>query len=111
MCIYVVFLNRFYLQNTFPTLLNYVCIRYICAFILEIYIYIHLNRQMKREARKVIYKCVQRNDFRLYCFSLCRITDHSQAMLLFWLSKKISNDQELIQSDPTSCPQNQKGNN
>ena len=27
------------------------------------------------------------------------------------LSKKISNDQELTQSDPTSCPQNQKGNN
>ena len=26
-------------------------------------------------------------------------------------SNKISNDQELIQSDPTSCPQNQKGNN
>ena len=26
-------------------------------------------------------------------------------------SKKINNDQELIQSDPTSCPQNQKGNN
>ena len=26
-------------------------------------------------------------------------------------SKKISNDQELIQSDPTSCYQNQKGNN
>ena len=26
-------------------------------------------------------------------------------------SKKMSNDQELIQSDPTSCPQNQKGNN
>ena len=25
--------------------------------------------------------------------------------------KKISNDQELIQSDPTSYPQNQKGNN
>ena len=25
-------------------------------------------------------------------------------------SKKISNDQELIQSDPKSCPQNQKGN-
>ena len=29
----------------------------------------------------------------------------------FKQSKKISNDQELIQSDPTSCPQNQKGNN
>ena len=26
-------------------------------------------------------------------------------------SKKISNDQELIQSDPTSCPIDQKGNN
>ena len=26
-------------------------------------------------------------------------------------SKKVSIDQELIQSDPTSCPQNQKGNN
>ena len=26
-------------------------------------------------------------------------------------SKKISNDQEPIQLDPTSCPQNQKGNN
>ena len=29
----------------------------------------------------------------------------------FWKSKKISNDQELMQSDPTSCPINQKGNN
>ena len=27
------------------------------------------------------------------------------------LSKKLSNDRELIQSDPTFCPQNQKGNN
>ena len=26
-------------------------------------------------------------------------------------SKKISNDQVLIQLDPISCPQNQKGNN
>ena len=26
-------------------------------------------------------------------------------------SKMISNDQELIQSEPTSWPQNQKGNN
>ena len=26
-------------------------------------------------------------------------------------NKKISNDQELIQSDPISCPQNQKENN
>ena len=35
---------------------------------------------------------------------LLRVFDISQ-------SKKISNDQELIQSDPISCPQNQKGNN
>ena len=26
-------------------------------------------------------------------------------------SKKTNNDQELIQSDPISCPKNQKGNN
>ena len=37
-----------------------------------------------------------------------------QNRILIWRrvkSKKISNDQELIQSDPISCPQNQKGNN
>ena len=27
------------------------------------------------------------------------------------LGKKISNDQELIKSNPTPCPQTQKGNN
>ena len=32
-------------------------------------------------------------------------------MLKPFESKKISNDQEMIQSDPISCPQNQKGNN
>ena len=34
-------------------------------------------------------------------------------VFMYWLSqsKMISNDQELIQSDPTSYPQNQKGNN
>ena len=35
----------------------------------------------------------------------------SQNAVVFVQSKTISNDQELIQSDPTSCPQNQKGNN
>ena len=30
------------------------------------------------------------------------------ALAVLLLSKKISNDQELIQSDPKSCPQNQK---
>ena len=35
----------------------------------------------------------------------------SPQLHIYSLSKKISNDQELIQSDPISCPQNQKGNN
>ena len=33
------------------------------------------------------------------------------SLMIYDQSKKISNDQELIQSDPSSCPQNQKGNN
>ena len=39
--------------------------------------------------------------------------EHSGGVMMeeFRESKKISNDQELIQSDPISCPQNQKGNN
>ena len=42
------------------------------------------------------------------------IFNYTSAIMLFTIrvqSKKISNDQELIQSDPISCPQNQKGNN
>ena len=38
--------------------------------------------------------------------------DFSETIVVYDVkSKKISNDQELIQSDPISCPQNQKGNN
>ena len=36
---------------------------------------------------------------------------HSSPIPMSLQSKMISNDQELIQSNPTSCPQNQKGNN
>ena len=36
---------------------------------------------------------------------------HKMSKSMHIKSKKISNDQELIQSDPTSCPQNQTGNN
>ena len=48
-----------------------------------------------------------------YCFligsqSWVRIRSDT---IVKYQSKKIRNDQELIQSDPTSCPQNQKGNN
>ena len=34
-----------------------------------------------------------------------------QTLYSLMKSKKISYDQVLIQSDPISCPQNQKGNN
>ena len=39
------------------------------------------------------------------------MSDHKHYFSDNLKSKKISNDQELIQSDPISCPQNQKGNN
>ena len=46
----------------------------------------------------------------------CSVDPDRQAGMLVGIStlmesEKISNDQELIQSDPISCPQNQKGNN
>ena len=43
------------------------------------------------------------------CLDSAKHLSDSASMCL--KSKKISNDQELIQSDPISCPQNQKGNN
>ena len=45
-----------------------------------------------------------KNTMRPHSLLSKRCWDHQQ-------SKKIRNDQELIQSDPISCPQNQKGNN
>ena len=42
---------------------------------------------------------------------LNRLQSQEQEIIAEEQSKKISNDQELIQSDPISCPQNQKGNN
>ena len=47
---------------------------------------------------------------------LCKIFEQFGAQQLYNTriqieSKRISNDQELIQSDPIYCPQNQKGNN
>ena len=51
-------------------------------------------------------KALLRHKLLSYKYSL---TD--QTGLSIMESKKISNDQEPIQSDPISCPQNQKGNN
>ena len=44
-------------------------------------------------------------------FLCCSVRPFSRHFRTGKQSKKISNDQELIQSDPISCPQNQKGNN
>ena len=40
-----------------------------------------------------------------------RVLRFKEILALHFKSKKISNDQELIQSDSISRPQNQKGNN
>ena len=42
---------------------------------------------------------------------MCSLTMIKRFLKMGIKSKKISNNQELIQSDPISCPQNQKGNN
>ena len=44
-------------------------------------------------------------------FGVIIVVDYFLCLYNFIRSKKISNDQELIRSDSTSCPQNQKGNN
>ena len=43
--------------------------------------------------------------------SCVRLRTAPKSKFWFYQCKKISNHQELIQSDPTSCPINQKGNN
>ena len=46
-----------------------------------------------------------------YFYLYHKVKTYLSSLLLEEQSKKISNDQELIQSDPISRPQNQKGNN
>ena len=71
----------------------------------------HLNLRQREFFSNIVHwiKC---KDEPIYAF----LTDgagvgKSVVIRALYQSKKISNDQELIQSDPTSCPQNQKGNN
>ena len=70
----------------------------------------------------VLLVCLLYSGLRLkYCDNLHGIKMHEKPPMTHFtfilsdtdgqLSKKISNDQELIQSDPISCPQNQTGNN
>ena len=51
------------------------------------------------------------SDLATVCVDLSMQKIRMTTVKFYKQSKKISNDQELIQSDPTSCPQNQKGNN
>ena len=49
--------------------------------------------------------------FFFFFIGVINVVDYALCLYNFIRSEKISNDQELIQSDPISCPQNQKGNN
>ena len=62
-----------------------------------------------------IHVCVQATDVDFFSLeSMTEFLNSKQCLVnvdSVMQSKKISNDQELIQSDPTSCPKNQKENN
>ena len=70
-------------------------------------------------SKRILYKRIQKltNAYSLESVSdninliKNEIVELQHSLLINRKSKMISNDQELIQSDPTSCPQNQKGNN
>ena len=57
------------------------------------------------------YSCLYMPIFELAHMKNVHLFEGLGEFCLFEQSKKISNDQELIQSDPISCPQIQKGNN
>ena len=65
------------------------------------------NINILRQSACLVFNPITVNNFAspLKCTPVGRASDSMME------SKKISNDQELIQSDPISCPQNQKGNN
>ena len=59
----------------------------------------------------LLFPLIQERQFLVISESICTLDHFVLVNRLEGLSKKISNDQELIQSDPISYPQNQKGNN
>ena len=61
--------------------------------------------------RQFLYDSVEKVLFKADFFCMTEMRRQTLAHNLNIQCKKISNDQELIQSDPISCPQNQKGNN
>ena len=70
----------------------------VCTFAVDIYKQCNIN--------KIYHRISFNPKFNISNNTLLNLTS-----LLDLKGKKISNDQELIQSDPISCPQNQKGNN
>ena len=61
---------------------------------------------------KLVSRCTQLSRDCIPCVTTGAIVLLNPYVVISYIrSKKISNDQELIQSDPISCPQNHKGNN
>ena len=88
--------------------------RHLCNLERNAVIRQHLTSRHKYSANYMyvlnIYTCIKFHEVILNGFKVIERPQfcHKNRYLQ---SKKISNDQELIQSDPISCPQNQKGNN
>ena len=109
------------------------CLRQECNGDENLFITCLINWSVVGKEAYAIHFAIQKLDYYLHNFKFVIKTDHKPLKYLLeshmqnkkiqmWAlsmsghncsikSKKISNDQELIQSDPTSCPQNQKGNN
>ena len=66
-----------------------------------------INKNLPSYSGLIFSKLQKKFSFKIHV----NLAPDVQNMFANFQSKKISNDQELIQSDPISCPQNQKGNN
>ena len=83
------------------------CIKMCTCTFFSFYSYLNETQKNKNNnKKKKKTKTKKKNNNKQTGNSYNLIADHFHVK-----SKKISNDQELIQSDPTSCPQNKKGNN
>ena len=80
------------------------CIAYLCSRFSEV---VHYRKSVKQRKPKAVIKRVCHRFGKSVSVDGQENADKNWSMQ----SKRISNDQELIQSDPTSCRQNQKGNN
>ena len=92
-----------YIPSYFPTLIDIYVSRYLLTCFYTLWEYLTNCRNSNCPSVDIL--CRNPN-----CVS---VSFAGTRTAHWWLirSKKISNDQELIQSDPISCPQNPKGNN